>query len=166
MSLKAMASPAAREPGPLVTLVLSLTVAKVDSIGFEVFKCTQCSAGKSKKHSSGPRSSRSFSAAFGHFAWNSLSNALAASRACSRSSASLTSVSIFFASGWMDLGRASRMFADLCTQQVQNIRRSLLPGDEADRLRSKCARAVELLDSYAAVHPANSQLRRFPSSTT
>jgi hypothetical protein len=49
---------------------------------------------------------------------------------------------------------------------VQNIRRSLLPGDEADRLRSKCARAVELLDSYAAVHPANSQLRRFPSSTT
>ena len=43
---------------------------------------------------------------------------------------------------------------------------SLLPADEADRLRSKCARAVELLDSYAAVHPANSQLRRFPSSTT
>jgi hypothetical protein len=25
-----------------------------------------------------------------------------------------TSVSIFFASGWMDLGRASRMLADLC----------------------------------------------------
>ncbi len=32
ISLKAMASPAAREPGPLVTLVRCLTVAKVDSI--------------------------------------------------------------------------------------------------------------------------------------
>jgi hypothetical protein len=40
---------------------------------------------------------------------------LVASRACSRSSASLTSASIFFASGWMDLGRATRMFATLCT---------------------------------------------------
>ena len=39
--------PAAREPGPLVTLVLSRTVEKVDSIGFEVFRCNQCSAGKS-----------------------------------------------------------------------------------------------------------------------
>ena len=58
-----MASPAAREPGPLVTLVLSLTVEKVDSIGFEVLRCTQCSAWKSKKHSNGSRSSRSFSAA-------------------------------------------------------------------------------------------------------
>src|SRR5438046_5337505 len=34
MSLNAMARPAAREPGPLVTFVLCLTVAKVDSIGF------------------------------------------------------------------------------------------------------------------------------------
>jgi hypothetical protein len=32
MSLNAMASPAAREPGPLVTLLLCLTVANVDSI--------------------------------------------------------------------------------------------------------------------------------------
>jgi hypothetical protein len=32
MSLNAMASPAALEPWPLVTLVRSLTVAKVDSI--------------------------------------------------------------------------------------------------------------------------------------
>ena len=31
MSLKAIATPAAREPGPLVTRVRSLTVAKVDS---------------------------------------------------------------------------------------------------------------------------------------
>ena len=52
MSLKAMASPAARDPGPLVTLVLSRTVEKVDSIGFDVFRCTQCSAGKSKKQRS------------------------------------------------------------------------------------------------------------------
>jgi hypothetical protein len=33
MSLNAIASPAAREPGPLVTLVRWRTVAKVDSIG-------------------------------------------------------------------------------------------------------------------------------------
>src|SRR5215831_2303031 len=32
ISLKAMASPAARDPGPLVTLVRCRTVAKVDSI--------------------------------------------------------------------------------------------------------------------------------------
>jgi hypothetical protein len=32
MSLNAIASPAAREPGPLVTLVRCRTVAKVDSI--------------------------------------------------------------------------------------------------------------------------------------
>jgi hypothetical protein len=34
MSLKAIAAPAALEPGPLVTRCRSLTVAKVDSIGF------------------------------------------------------------------------------------------------------------------------------------
>jgi len=33
ISLNAMARPAAREPGPLVTFVLCRTVAKVDSIG-------------------------------------------------------------------------------------------------------------------------------------
>jgi hypothetical protein len=42
-----MAIPAAREPGPLVILLRFRTVAKVDSIGFVVRKCTQCSAGKS-----------------------------------------------------------------------------------------------------------------------
>jgi hypothetical protein len=47
MSLNAIANPAAREPGPLVTLVRNLTVEKVDSIGFDVFRCSQCSAGKS-----------------------------------------------------------------------------------------------------------------------
>ena len=36
ISLKAMASPAALEPGPLVTFVRCLTVAKVDSIGLVV----------------------------------------------------------------------------------------------------------------------------------
>ena len=34
MSLNAIASPAAREPGPRVIFVRCLTVAKVDSIGF------------------------------------------------------------------------------------------------------------------------------------
>ena len=45
MSLNAMARPAARDPWPLVTFVRSLTVAKVDSIGLVVRRCTQCSAG-------------------------------------------------------------------------------------------------------------------------
>ena len=47
ISLNAMASPAAREPGPLVTLVRSRTVENVDSIGFVVLRWIQCSAGKS-----------------------------------------------------------------------------------------------------------------------
>ena len=47
MSLKAIARPAALDPGPFVTLVRSRTVAKVDSIGFEVFRWIQCSSGKS-----------------------------------------------------------------------------------------------------------------------
>ena len=45
ISLNAMAIPAAREPGPLVILLRLRTVAKVDSIGFVVLKCTQCPAG-------------------------------------------------------------------------------------------------------------------------
>src|SRR5512135_115024 len=36
-----MAIPAAREPGPLVTLVRNRTVAKVDSMGLVVLRCTQ-----------------------------------------------------------------------------------------------------------------------------
>jgi hypothetical protein len=39
MSLNAIAIPAAREPGPLVTRWRNLTVAKVDSIGFVVLRC-------------------------------------------------------------------------------------------------------------------------------
>jgi hypothetical protein len=45
MSLKAIATPAAREPGPLVTRVGSLTVAKVYSIALAVRRWIQCSAG-------------------------------------------------------------------------------------------------------------------------
>ena len=45
MSLNAIASPAALDPGPLVTLVRCRTVANVDSIGFVVRRWTQCSAG-------------------------------------------------------------------------------------------------------------------------
>src|SRR5262249_17705483 len=47
MSLNALARPAARLPGPLVTRVRCRTVAKVDSIGLEVRRRIQCSAGKS-----------------------------------------------------------------------------------------------------------------------
>ena len=46
MSLKAIAIPAAREPGPLVTRYRSRTVAKVESIGLVVRKWIQCSLGK------------------------------------------------------------------------------------------------------------------------
>jgi hypothetical protein len=42
MSLKAVVTLAAREPGPLVTRVRSLTVAKVDSIGLVVRRWIQC----------------------------------------------------------------------------------------------------------------------------
>jgi hypothetical protein len=45
MSLNAIATPAPREPGSLVTRVLSRTVAKVDSIGFVALRWIQCSAG-------------------------------------------------------------------------------------------------------------------------
>src|SRR3954464_4153232 len=45
MSLNAIATPAAREPGPLVTRCRSRTVAKVDSIGLVVRRWLQCSAG-------------------------------------------------------------------------------------------------------------------------
>ena len=47
ISLNAIASPAAREAGPLVTLVRRRTVANVDSIGLVVLRWIQCSAGKS-----------------------------------------------------------------------------------------------------------------------
>jgi hypothetical protein len=40
--LNAIASPAAREPGPLVTFVRCRTVEKVDSMGLVVRRCTQC----------------------------------------------------------------------------------------------------------------------------
>ena len=45
ISLNAMAIPAPRDPGPLVILLRLRTVEKVDSIGFVVLRCTQCSAG-------------------------------------------------------------------------------------------------------------------------
>lgn len=40
-----MARAAAGLPAPLVTFVRSRTVAKVDSMGFAVRRCIQCSAG-------------------------------------------------------------------------------------------------------------------------
>ena len=45
MSLKAIATPAAVEPGPLVTRCRSLTVAKVDSIGLVVRRWIQLLGG-------------------------------------------------------------------------------------------------------------------------
>lgn len=46
MSLNAIARPAARDPGPLVTLLRWRTVANVEiTMGFVVRKWVQCSAG-------------------------------------------------------------------------------------------------------------------------
>jgi hypothetical protein len=50
----------------LVTRVRSRTEEKVDSIGLLVFRCPQCSAGKSKKHSSSSASSTTLATALGH----------------------------------------------------------------------------------------------------
>src|SRR2546425_3822486 len=44
-SLNAITSPAVREPAPFVTPSRNRTVANVDSIGFVVRRCFQCSAG-------------------------------------------------------------------------------------------------------------------------
>jgi hypothetical protein len=55
--LNAIATLAAREPGPLVTRRRSLTVAKVDSTGLVVRMWIQCSAGWSQDASSSSRSS-------------------------------------------------------------------------------------------------------------
>jgi hypothetical protein len=65
MSLNAMAGPAAREPRPSGTLVLSRPVENVDSIGLEVLRCSQCSAGKSQNIYSRSKSSRNLSGALG-----------------------------------------------------------------------------------------------------
>src|SRR5215207_1851051 len=65
-SLNAIASPAALLPGPLVTRVRSRTEEKVDSIGLLVLRCSQCSAGKSKKVSSSSASSVILATALGH----------------------------------------------------------------------------------------------------
>ena len=47
VSLNTIVRHAMREPHPFVRTVRSRTVANVDSIGFVVRRCPQCSAGKS-----------------------------------------------------------------------------------------------------------------------
>ena len=46
-NMKAIVNDASRLPQPFVRRCRKRTVAKVDSLGFVVRKCTQCSAGKS-----------------------------------------------------------------------------------------------------------------------
>ena len=67
-----------------MTLVRSLTVAKLLSIGFVVRRCRQCSAGKSKNAVSASQSLSSFATAFGYFASNSPRNRSSALRASAR----------------------------------------------------------------------------------
>src|SRR5213078_1574802 len=98
-----MASPAVLEPGPLVTLVRSRTVAKVDSIGLVVLRWIQCSAGKSKKAKSASGLSVILATALGHLAPNASANAVVAASAWARSSASRISASARRADGWADL---------------------------------------------------------------
>jgi len=75
MSLKAIVMPAVREPAPFVVRVRAFTVAKVDSIGFVVRRCFQCSAGKSKCTIRRSLSVVSDSVALGYFAWATSRNA-------------------------------------------------------------------------------------------
>ena len=89
-SLKAIARPASREPGPLVTLVRSRTVANVELIGSVVLKCSQCRPGSRKTSAADRDVGDVRSAAFGHFERNSASKAFAAAWAWSLSSASLS----------------------------------------------------------------------------
>ena len=53
MSLNTIASPASRDPDPLVRFVRARTGAKVDSIGFVVRRWIQCSAGDATDSRSG-----------------------------------------------------------------------------------------------------------------
>ena len=63
-------SPLVREPAPFVTRCRSRTVANGDSIRFDVRRCRQCSAGKSKNASSASWSSTRQAVGFGYFASN------------------------------------------------------------------------------------------------
>ncbi len=66
--LKARPRKVARVTPFLVRLVRWRTVAKVDSMGWVVRRCTPCSAGKAKKASRASRSFSSFSVALGYLA--------------------------------------------------------------------------------------------------
>jgi hypothetical protein len=76
-----------REPAPFVTRWRSRTVANGDSIMFEVRRCFQCSAGKSKKVRSASASCSRVVTAFGYLAPYSVPKRVIASRACARVSA-------------------------------------------------------------------------------
>ena len=115
-SLKANAMPALADPGPLVTRVRNRTVANVDSIGFVVFRWTQCSAGKLKNARSLSRSPTILAAALGHFTPNSVLKRLIAVFASASVAASRMSVSIRFADGCCVLGNAARTFPALSNQ--------------------------------------------------
>lgn len=97
----------------MVTLVLNRTVAKVDSIGFDVVKWIQCSAGKSKKLSSTSVSPVILATALGHFAPKASAKDLIAASACARSSASRISARASRGEGCADLGSAASTFATL-----------------------------------------------------
>ena len=79
------------EPAPFVTRWRSRTVANGDSMTFDVRRCFQCSAGKSKKVSSAAASFPRVVTAFGYLGPYSVVNRWAASRACSQVSAYITS---------------------------------------------------------------------------
>lgn len=80
-----MASPATRLPAPLVTLVRSRTVAKLDLIGLVVRRWVQCSAGKPKNASSSSSSSAIRLTTLGYFAPYTRSKSPTSLAACSLS---------------------------------------------------------------------------------
>jgi hypothetical protein len=78
---------ARREPEPFVRLVRRRTLGQMDSIGLVVYRCSQCSAGKSQKASSWSRSLAWHSVAFGGLAPRVSRNGSKALPALSRVSA-------------------------------------------------------------------------------
>src|SRR5262249_52570184 len=111
-----MRRPFVLDPAPFVTRWRRRTVANGDSITFEVLRCFQCAAGKSKKVSRTSASCSKVVTAFGYLAPYSPANRVIASRAFSRVSAYITSWRAAFTRGWSRLGSLSTTLPSLWTQ--------------------------------------------------
>src|SRR5437764_11975449 len=154
-----MARPALRLPAPLVFLVRSRTVAKVDSMAFVVRRWIRCSAGYAKWASSAARSSSSFSVAFGYLAPYVSWKRSTATSAASLFSAFMISCNAALAFGCRLLGSASRTLAILCTQQ----RCSRVSGNTSRRAAQKPSAPSPTASTAQHLRP---RLLRLPEAVT